>query len=94
MQSGSDRFAEPEALLLVAAHVFAATGKHEIAGTHLAAAWDIYQRRLAGIDDARTQATYAALWFHRELASAVEAPWFRRFLDGSTVRSSLKGAAI
>jgi hypothetical protein len=73
VQSDPGRFAEPEALFLIAAQVFHATGNQNGERAGLAAAWGIYQNRLAGLDDVSSRAKYAALWFHQELQSAAVA---------------------
>jgi DNA-binding SARP family transcriptional activator len=73
VQNDPGRFAEPEVLLLVAAQVFRANENQNAASTPLATAWDIYQSRLAGMDEERSRAAYAALWFHRELQAAIAA---------------------
>jgi len=73
LQSDPGRFAEPEALFLIAAQVFHANGNRDAASGHVATAWSIYQSRLAKIDDAFSRARYSDLWFHRELRAAVAA---------------------
>jgi tetratricopeptide (TPR) repeat protein len=89
LQSNPGRFAEPEALLLIAAQVFHAAGKLETASAHLATAWSVYQSRLVSIDEASVRAQYAELWFHRELQAAVAAfPASRRSVDVQSLRSS------
>ena len=64
------RFGEPEALFLAAARAFQGTDAPDEASEHLAAAWTIYQRRLAQIDERSVRGRYASLWFHRELLEA------------------------
>ncbi len=61
------RFAEPEALFLIAARLFQKIGPLNQADVHLEAAQSIYESRLARIGEPAIRDRYASLGFHRDL---------------------------